>query len=257
MVQAPHAQARSTQKPTEQIIHVAKTCAGLVYWARGRDPILKRYAVGSLARALTASSQDYERVKGTGGLSALAHSCSCPDGQTQCYAAGAIGAHSAESCMHKSSLNVHHAALEFGRGVSMGGAGDPSCPMAHRRGAKGGRNTETWTRQDPGHPAEAPTCCPDFRRRAETQSSSSSSAAGMDKVGCVLFLRLESWSRLTGPGWEAVCLYHTAGSVALAAHLCPLLYHATLSKPGMIWVRQQLCQQQTCARPSVLLLIHP
>lgn len=67
-------------------------CPGLVYWARGRDPILKRYAVGSLARALTASSQAYERVKGCGGLSALTHSCSCPDGQTQCYAAGAIGA---------------------------------------------------------------------------------------------------------------------------------------------------------------------
>ena len=79
-------------------------CAALVFWARGRDPILRRYAVGSLARSLTSSAANYGKVKSTGGLMALAGSLTVEDGQTQCYAAAAIGALCccAVLCLHAS-----------------------------------------------------------------------------------------------------------------------------------------------------------
>ena len=71
----------------------ASMCAALVGWARGRDPVLGRYAVGSLSRCMAASAASYERVKTTGGVAALVAALRLQDGQPQCYAAGAIGTH--------------------------------------------------------------------------------------------------------------------------------------------------------------------
>ena len=52
---------------------------------------MRRYAVGALSRSLASSAADYNRVKSTGGLAALSHCLQTPDGQTQCYASGAVG----------------------------------------------------------------------------------------------------------------------------------------------------------------------
>ena len=56
--------------------------------------MLRRYAVGALSRCLAGSRQGYSRVHGAGGLAALVGALDgSADGQTQCYAAGALGWH--------------------------------------------------------------------------------------------------------------------------------------------------------------------
>jgi hypothetical protein len=61
-------------------------------WAASRDPILQRYGVGALARLAGGGAACFEVVRGAGGLAALVAALTCADPQTQCFAAGALGA---------------------------------------------------------------------------------------------------------------------------------------------------------------------
>ncbi len=66
--------------------------AGMTRWAASRDPILQRYGVGALARLAGGGAAGFEAVRGVGGLAALVAALTCADPQTQCFAAGALGA---------------------------------------------------------------------------------------------------------------------------------------------------------------------
>lgn len=70
-------------------------------WARGRDPILQRYGVGGLARLAGGGAAGFEAVARAGGLDALVAALTCADPQTQCFAAGALGA---RAPVHSSGL---------------------------------------------------------------------------------------------------------------------------------------------------------
>lgn len=67
--------------------------AGMVNWARSRDPILQRYGVGGVARAAVASDAGFAAVQEAGGLEALVSALSEDDPQAQCFAAAALGEH--------------------------------------------------------------------------------------------------------------------------------------------------------------------
>ena len=64
----------------------------MVRWSRSNDPILTRYGVGSLARIAAAGQDGALTVAKCGGLQALVEALGGTDGQTQCYAAKAVGA---------------------------------------------------------------------------------------------------------------------------------------------------------------------
>ena len=60
-------------------------------WAKSNDPILQRYSIGSLARLAISGAQAFKAVESSGGLQAIVGALTSSDGQTACYAAGAIG----------------------------------------------------------------------------------------------------------------------------------------------------------------------
>ena len=66
--------------------------AGMTKWARSNDPILQRYSTGGLARLAVSGRQAFQAVDTAGGLQAMIGALTSSDGQTACYAAGALGA---------------------------------------------------------------------------------------------------------------------------------------------------------------------
>ena len=92
---------------TQIIEDVALTLAGMARWARGRDPILQRYGVGGLARVAGGGAAGFEAVQAAGGLDALVRALTCADPQTQCFAAGALGARAPSSSGDAGLLNLN------------------------------------------------------------------------------------------------------------------------------------------------------
>ena len=67
---------------------------GMAAWAASNDPVLTRYAVGALARLVTAdgpAAAEVAEASGLRALRALTTALGSADGQTQCYAAKAVG----------------------------------------------------------------------------------------------------------------------------------------------------------------------
>ena len=114
-------------------------------WARGRDPILQRYGVGGLARL--AGGGAFEAVQRSGGLDALVRALACADPQTQCFAAGALGAWppshllGLQSCMHV-SCTAHLQPLSGGCSRGRGWARRCADPRTQRLAA-GALNAST------------------------------------------------------------------------------------------------------------------
>lgn len=64
---------------------------GMSKWARSNDPILQRYGTGALARVAVSGSKAFNAVDAADGIAALITALTSSDGQTACYASGAIG----------------------------------------------------------------------------------------------------------------------------------------------------------------------